>query len=95
MCIQKSFGKISPKVCSTAPGDIDNPESYQKLKNLLSELDEKRGTRGNRMFYLSVAPNFFPEAIKQLGEKSMLDDPYKHRLVIEKPFGQTWLLPRA
>jgi glucose-6-phosphate 1-dehydrogenase len=69
-------------------GDIDNPESYEKLKNLLSELDEKRGTRGNRMFYLSVAPNFFPEAIKQLGEKSMLDDPYKHRLVIEKPFGR-------
>ena len=70
------------------PGDIDNPESYQKLKNLLSELDEKRGTRGNRMFYLSVAPNFFPEAIKQLGGAGMLDDPDKHRLVIEKPFGR-------
>lgn len=70
------------------PGDIDNPESYQKLKTLLSELDEKRGTRGNRMFYLSVAPSFFPEAIRQLGSAGMLDDPYKHRLVIEKPFGR-------
>jgi len=70
------------------PGDIDNPESYQKLKNLLSELDEKRGTRGNRMFYLSVAPNFFPEAIRQLGGAGMLDDESKHRLVIEKPFGR-------
>jgi glucose-6-phosphate 1-dehydrogenase len=70
------------------PGDIDNPDSYQKLKNLLNELDEKRGTRGNRMFYLSVAPSFFPEAIKQLGSSGMLDDPYKHRLVIEKPFGR-------
>ncbi len=64
------------------PGDIDNPDSYQKLKNLLNELDEKRGTRGNRMFYLSVAPSFFPEAIKQLGSGGMLDDPYKHRLVM-------------
>ncbi|MDZ7954875.1 glucose-6-phosphate dehydrogenase [Nostoc sp. DedQUE09] len=71
-----------------SPGDIDNPEGYQKLKNLLSELDEKRGTRGNRMFYLSVAPSFFPEAIKQLGTAGMLEDPYKHRLVIEKPFGR-------
>lgn len=69
-------------------GNTDNPESYQKLKDLLSELDEKRGTRGNRMFYLSVAPNLFPEAIKQLGNAGMLDDSYKHRLVIEKPFGR-------
>ncbi len=69
-------------------GDIDNPESYAKLKQLLSELDEKRGTRGNRVFYLSVAPKFFPEAIKQLGSLQMLDDPIKHRLMIEKPFGR-------
>jgi glucose-6-phosphate 1-dehydrogenase len=71
-----------------SPGDIDNPEGYKKLKTLLSELDEKRGTRGNRMFYLSVAPSFFPEAIKQLGSSGMLEDAYKHRLVIEKPFGR-------
>jgi glucose-6-phosphate 1-dehydrogenase len=69
-------------------GDMDNPESYQKLNNLLTELDEKRGTRGNRIFYLSVAPKFFAEGIKQLGTAGMLDDPYKHRLVIEKPFGR-------
>jgi glucose-6-phosphate 1-dehydrogenase len=69
-------------------GDIDNPESYQKLKDLLSELDGKRGTRENRMFYLSVAPKFFPEAIQQLGTAGMLDDPLKTRLVIEKPFGR-------
>jgi glucose-6-phosphate 1-dehydrogenase len=70
------------------PGNIDDPNGYQKLKTLLAELDEKRGTRGNRMFYLSVAPNFFPEAIKQLGLAGMLDDAEKHRLVIEKPFGR-------
>jgi len=69
-------------------GDIDNPESYQKLKDLLSELDGKRSTRGNRMFYLSVSPKFFPEAIQQLGAAGMLDDPIKTRLVIEKPFGR-------
>ena len=70
------------------PGDIDNQESYQKLKELLSELDEKRGTRGNRMFYLSVSPKFFPEAIQQLGATGMIEDPAKTRLVIEKPFGR-------
>jgi glucose-6-phosphate 1-dehydrogenase len=70
------------------PGDIDNPESYEKLKEFLAELDEKRRTRGNRVFYLSVSPNFFPEAIRQLGSAGMLSDPIKHRLVIEKPFGR-------
>jgi glucose-6-phosphate 1-dehydrogenase len=70
------------------PGDIDNPESFQKLKTLLVELDQKRGTRGNRVFYLSVAPKFFPEAIQQLGNAGMLSDAQKTRLVIEKPFGR-------
>lgn len=70
------------------PGDIDNPESYQKLKAFLAEIDEERRTRGNHIFYLSVSPNFFPEAIRQLGAAQMLADPVKHRLVIEKPFGR-------
>lgn len=77
------------------PGDIDNPESYQKLKELLAELDSKRGTRGNRVFYLSVSPKFFGEAIKQLGNAGMLQDPTKSRLVIEKPFGRDLASARA
>ena len=70
------------------PADMDKPESYQKLKAFLAELDGKRGTRGNRVFYLAVAPKFFPEAIRQLGAARMLDEPTKTRLVIEKPFGR-------
>jgi glucose-6-phosphate 1-dehydrogenase len=70
------------------PGDIDSPESYQKLKAFLGELDEQRGTRGNRVFYLSVAPRYFGEAAQQLGSAGMLADPSKQRLVIEKPFGR-------
>ncbi len=69
-------------------GNMDNPTHYQKLKAFLSELDEQRGTRGNRVFYLSVAPRFFPVAIQQLGTAGMLENPKKNRLVIEKPFGR-------
>ena len=94
--MEEIYGEVEPEelwsdfvkglfYCS---GNIDNSQSYQKLNTFLSELDRQRGTRGNRMFYLSVAPNFFPEAIKQLGTAQMLDDSYKHRLVIEKPFGR-------
>ncbi|MDJ0518925.1 MAG: glucose-6-phosphate dehydrogenase [Trichodesmium sp. MO_231.B1] len=70
------------------PGNIDKPEDYQRLKELLSQLDEERGTRGNRVFYLSVAPRYFGEATQQLGAAGMLPDPKKQRLVIEKPFGK-------
>ncbi len=70
------------------PGDIDQPESYQTLRAFLSELDGQRGTRGNRVFYLSVAPRFFAEAAQQLGSAGMLNDSMKQRLVIEKPFGR-------
>ena len=69
-------------------GNMDQPESYQKLKAFLEELDGKRGTMGNRVFYLAVSPKFFVPGIKQLGAAGMLEDPVKHRLVIEKPFGK-------
>ena len=69
-------------------GNMDESESYQKLKNFLAELDGKRGTRGNRVFYLAVSPKFFKPALKQLGAAGMLDDSIKNRIVIEKPFGK-------
>ena len=70
------------------PGNMDDPESYAKMKVFLEELDGMRGTRGNRVFYLAVSPNFFPPGLKNLGAAGMLKDPIKHRLVIEKPFGK-------
>jgi len=68
--------------------DIDDINGYKKLDALLTEIDKERGTRGNRVFYLAVAPKFFPEAISKLGEAGMIKDPNKTRLVIEKPFGR-------
>jgi glucose-6-phosphate 1-dehydrogenase len=69
-------------------GNMDEQASYLKLKTLLEELDQQRGTRGNRVFYLSVSPNFFGEATVQLGKAGMLADPKKQRIIIEKPFGR-------
>ncbi len=68
--------------------DMDKQEDYQKLKNRLEEIDTLRQTRGNRVFYLAVSPNFFTPALKNLGAAEMLKDPIKTRIVIEKPFGR-------
>lgn len=70
------------------PGNMDDPQAYQTLKARLEELDGRRGTMGNRVFYLAVSPKFFAEGIQQLGAAEMLVDPVKTRLVIEKPFGR-------
>ena len=53
-------------------GDMDNPDSYNRLKAFLAELDEQRGTRGNRVFYLAVSPKFFPPGFNRLLPNIML-----------------------
>jgi glucose-6-phosphate 1-dehydrogenase len=70
-----------------SPLDIGKPASYAQLNTLLTQLDQERGTRGNRIFYLAVSPDFYAEAIRQLGAAGMVADPNKTRVVIEKPFG--------
>ncbi|MDT4955713.1 MAG: glucose-6-phosphate 1-dehydrogenase [Acidobacteriota bacterium] len=69
--------------------DINNPEDYRKLSELLAQVDQERGTQGNRLFYLSVAPKFYGEAVKQLGEHGLAKPQGKGwvRVIVEKPFG--------
>jgi glucose-6-phosphate 1-dehydrogenase len=69
--------------------DINNPEDYRKLSELLAQVDVERGTQGNRLFYLSVAPKFYGEAVKQLGEHGLAKPEGKAwvRVIVEKPFG--------
>jgi glucose-6-phosphate 1-dehydrogenase len=72
-------------------GDVDKPESYAQLKQRLEELDKKLNLPGNRMFYLSVSPSFFPVIIKQLGAAGLVSPrnaPTWTRVIIEKPFGR-------
>ncbi|MEP7270078.1 MAG: glucose-6-phosphate dehydrogenase [Acidobacteriota bacterium] len=71
------------------PGDMSDPATYQRLKELLERLDVERGTGGNRVFYLSTAPSQYSEAIGQLGQAglSRQQEGRFTRIVIEKPFG--------
>ncbi|HEX8473840.1 MAG TPA: glucose-6-phosphate dehydrogenase [Pyrinomonadaceae bacterium] len=68
--------------------DIKNADDYRKLDELLKRLDRERGTQGNRLFYLSVAPELYRDAVGQLGQAG-LTRPEKGwtRVVVEKPFG--------
>ncbi len=69
--------------------DFHNLAGYERLNNLLNELDHERGTSGNRIFYLSTPPSQYPEIIQHLGAAG-LNKSRKGwtRIIIEKPFGR-------
>ena len=71
--------------------NFDDDNGFERLKHYLAELDEGFGTRGNRLFYLAVAPEYFADIIARLGAHDMVQSGEEAdnwvRAVIEKPFG--------
>ncbi|HSY68482.1 MAG TPA: glucose-6-phosphate dehydrogenase [Edaphobacter sp.] len=73
--------------------NFDDAAGYDSLKTMLAELDTKFGTKGNRLFYLATAPEYFSDIIKYLGDHCMArpadcgDGQNWVRVIIEKPFG--------
>ena len=43
------------------PVQFDDIHGYERLGELLDQLDRERGTRGNRIFYLATPPSFYPD----------------------------------
>ncbi len=72
--------------------DFDQDQGYKTLAALLNQLDAKFATRGNRVFYLSVQPKYFPIVIEKLKQHGLIYDVNEtsnrwSRVIIEKPFG--------
>lgn len=73
--------------------NFDDDQGYESLKTFLNDLDQKHGTQGNRVFYLSTQPSFFPKIIEKLSQHGLIYDTAKvkdkwSRVIIEKPFGR-------
>jgi glucose-6-phosphate 1-dehydrogenase len=69
-------------------GTFDDRDVYSALNTTLGEFDERAGSRLNRIFYLSTAPEFFPVIAEALGAAGLNEaDGAECRIVIEKPFG--------
>jgi glucose-6-phosphate 1-dehydrogenase len=82
-------------------GEFDDPDGYQRLGEVLDDLDLDRGAAGNRIFYLSTPPSLFPVIVEGLGaaglQRGGLRGAAGHtppdeargwvRVVVEKPFG--------
>ncbi|HKE31841.1 MAG TPA: glucose-6-phosphate dehydrogenase, partial [Candidatus Angelobacter sp.] len=70
-------------------GEFHEPQTYVKLAQQLTEMDEKHHTNGNYFFYLATSPAFFGDIVEQLGASNLAVQQSGHwrRIVFEKPFG--------
>jgi glucose-6-phosphate 1-dehydrogenase len=65
--------------------DFSDEGGEDEVARTLSELDEERGTGGNRVYYLAIPPSVFPTVVDALGRRRSAEG--WTRLIIEKPFG--------
>jgi glucose-6-phosphate 1-dehydrogenase len=67
--------------------DVTETAGYKKLLELVQQNEKEKNMAENRMFYLSVAPEFFDVIAMSIKDSGLgLTNGWK-RLIIEKPFG--------
>src|SRR3990172_571302 len=92
------------------PGEFHDPAAYERLRQLLSEVDRKDGTGGNRVYYLATPPGASPSLVGQLGAAGLVSEAWDgpqdacappaasggwSRMIIEKPFGRDLATARS
>ena len=86
---ERAWDRFRPML-SYSKVNLPQPETYQNLKDDLDALDDGCS---NRLYYLSIAPEFYQDVICNLGalgmarENGAAADSSWRRIVIEKPFG--------
>jgi glucose-6-phosphate 1-dehydrogenase len=65
--------------------DFADDGGEDEVIEALNELDEERGTSGNRLYYLAVPPDVIGTIIEQIGKRRSTKG--WTRVVVEKPFG--------
>ncbi|MCW5802982.1 MAG: glucose-6-phosphate dehydrogenase [Deltaproteobacteria bacterium] len=74
-------------------GEFGSDDTYIALKARL-EVAKGKGTRGNRVFYLSTPPKEFPVILQKLQQHGLIErqlqrpDVPSCRVIVEKPFGR-------
>jgi glucose-6-phosphate 1-dehydrogenase len=81
-------------------GEFDNDATFVALKQRL-EAAKQKGTKGNRLFYLSVPPSVFPLILEKLEKHGLIERAKQKsgvpscRVIVEKPFGRDLASARA
>jgi glucose-6-phosphate 1-dehydrogenase len=67
-------------------GDLNDPQAYRRLMDELSK--PRMGACENIVFYLAIKPSEFMAVIEQLSAIGISRAHGRHRIVVEKPFGE-------
>lgn len=67
--------------------DVTDMEGYKKILEIVQQREKELNIPENRMFYLSVAPEFFDVITSNIKESGLGSTKGWKRLIIEKPFG--------
>src|SRR5947207_2643821 len=69
--------------------EFHDASGYKSLVERLEKIDRERGTGGNRLFYLAVAPDQFEPILKNLKDAGLnkAREGSWARVIVEKPFG--------
>ncbi|MEK5325527.1 glucose-6-phosphate dehydrogenase [Aeribacillus sp. FSL M8-0254] len=70
--------------------DVTDMEGYKKILEIVQQREKELNIPENRMFYLSVAPEFFDVIVSNIKESGLGSARGWKRLMIEKPFGHDW-----
>lgn len=63
--------------------DVNDSEHYIALRQLQAELNEKYQAEHNKLFFLSMAPQFFGTIAKHLKSENIVDGKGFERLIVE------------
>lgn len=89
----KTWGELRQRIYYVKVNFTED-EGYARLDSFLGELDDRYQTKGNRIYYLAVAPEYFGIIVEKLHHHGMARNTGSwRRVVIEKPFGRD--LPSA
>jgi glucose-6-phosphate 1-dehydrogenase len=80
------WANFSKHICYQA-SDVKDAATYVNFANKVRELEEQWGKEANVIYYLAVAPQFFPLIAENISKNGLCDNITRTRIVIEKPFG--------
>ena len=67
--------------------DAKDAETYKEFGKRIDAHSAEWGVKANVMYYLAVAPEFFPIIASNISKAKLAEDTERVRIVIEKPFG--------
>ena len=83
----EEFSEDFLELCYYHAMDNTKAQDYGTLHNKIDEIIDEHGIERNFLYYYSLSPSLFEATTENLKKSGIVDDADKHRVIVEKPFG--------